>query len=70
MNALTEILQLTAASAIPAIDPMTKPWLQRLHALNQPTASTEDSDDVLQDLLKQCRQELSGVFSRDDCAFH
>lgn len=45
---------------------MTKPWLQRLHALNQPTASTEVSDDALQDLLKQCRLELSGSFSRDD----
>lgn len=45
---------------------MTKPLLQRLHALNQPTASTEDSDDDLQNLLKQYRQELSGVFSRDD----
>lgn len=66
MNAHTEIHQLTAASAISAIDPMTKPWLQRLHALNQPIASAEVSDDVLQDLLKQCRMELSGVFSRED----
>lgn len=66
MNARTEIHQLTAASAISAIDPMTKPWLQRLHARNQPIASAEVSDDVLQDLLKQCRMELSGVFSRDD----
>jgi len=66
MNARTEIFQLTAASAIPAIQPMTKPWLQRLHALNHPITSTEVSDEVLQDLLKQCRLELSGVFSRDD----
>jgi len=66
MNARTEIFQPTAATAIAAIDPMTKPWLQRLHALNQPTASTEVSDEALQDLLEQCRLELTGVFSRDD----
>lgn len=66
MNARTESLQPPAASAIPAIDPMTKPWLQRLDALNHPTASTEVSDDTLLALLKQCRQELSGIFSRDD----
>lgn len=66
MNARTDTFTLAAASAITAIDPMTKPWLQRLHALNQSTATTEVSDDALQDLLKQCRLELSGVFSRDD----
>jgi hypothetical protein len=63
MNARIEALQLATT---PTIASLTKPWLQRLHALNQPTASTEVSDDALQDLLKQCRLELSGVFSRED----
>ncbi len=66
MNVRIEALQLNVATAIAAIDPMTKHWLQRLHALQQPTGSTEVSDDALQELLKQCRMELSGVFSRDD----
>ena len=66
MNVRIEALQLNVATAIAAIDPMTKHWLQRLHALHQPTGSTEVSDDALQELLKQCRMELSGVFSRDD----
>lgn len=34
--------------------------------MNHSTASSDVSDDVLQDLLMQCRLELSGVFSRDD----
>lgn len=66
MNVRIEALQLNVATAIAAIDPITKHWLQCLHALQQPTGSTEVSDDALQELLKQCRMELSGVFSRDD----
>ncbi len=63
MNARIENLQLAAT---PVIDPMTKPWLQKLYALNNPSASREVSDDVLQELLAQCRQDLSGIFSHED----
>ena len=63
MNARIEPLQLAAT---PTIASLTKPWLQKLYALNHSTASSDVSDDVLQDLLMQCRLELSGVFSRDD----
>lgn len=51
MNVRIEALQLNVATAIAAIDPMTKHWLQRLHALHQPTGITEVSDDALQELL-------------------
>lgn len=63
MNARTETLQLVTTTAIAS---MTKPWLQKLYALNNPTASNEVSDEVLQELLYQCRQDLSGVFSLQD----
>ena len=63
MNARTETLRLASTAAIASL---TKPWLQRLYGLNHPTASSDVSDDVLQDLLVKCRLELSGVFSRDD----
>lgn len=63
MNARIEPLQLAAT---PTIASLTKPWLQRLYGLNHSTAPSDVSDGVLQDLLMQCRLELSGVFSRDD----
>lgn len=63
MNARIETLQLAAT---PGIASMTKPWLQKLYALNNPSASSEAPDDVLQELLADCRQALSGVFSHED----
>ena len=56
MNARIEAFQLAAT---PAIASLTKPWLQKLYALNNPTVSVDVTDDVLQDLLMQCRLELS-----------
>ncbi|WP_103018736.1 hypothetical protein [Alicycliphilus denitrificans] len=63
MNARIEALQMTATGDIA---PATQHWLQKLHAAEFPSDSTTVSKESLMKLLTHYRQELSGVFSRDE----
>ena len=63
MNVRIEALQLSATADIA---PATQHWLQKLHAAEFPSDSTTVSKESQMKLLTQYRQELSGVFSRDE----
>ncbi len=63
MNPRNETLQLAAT---PDIAPSTRQWLEKLYAMDCPSATATVSTEALFNLLSQYRQELSGLFSRDD----
>lgn len=63
MNAHIEALQLSASHELA---PATQQRLQEVYATQFPSDSTTVSNENLMKLLAQCRQELSGVFSRDE----
>ena len=63
MNARIETLQLAATEDIA---PSTRQWLEKLYAMDCPSATATVPTGALFNLLSQYRQELSGLFSRDD----
>ena len=63
MNPRNETLQLAAT---PDIAPSTRQWLEKLYAMDCPSATATVPTEALFNLLNQYRQELSGLFSRDD----
>ena len=63
MNPRNETLQLAAT---PDIAPSTRQWLEKLYAMDCPSATATVPTEALFNLLSQYRQELSGLFSRDD----
>lgn len=63
MNARIETLQLATTQDIA---PSTRQWLEKLYAMDCPSTTATVPTETLFNLLTQYRQELSGVFSRDD----
>ena len=63
MNARIETHQLAATADIA---PSTRQWLEKLYAMDCPSATATVPTEALFNLLNQYRQELSGLFSRDD----
>ncbi|MBS0508646.1 MAG: hypothetical protein JSR53_14820 [Proteobacteria bacterium] len=63
MNARIETLQLAATADIA---PSARQWLEKLYAMDCPSATATVPTEALFNLLSQYRQELSGLFSRDD----
>lgn len=63
MNAYIESLQLAATADIA---PSTCQWLEKLYAMDCPSTTATAPTETLFNLLTQYRQELSGVFCRDD----
>lgn len=63
MNEHIEAPQLSASYELA---PATQQWLQEVYATQFPSDSTTVSNENLTKLLAQYRQELSGVFSRDE----
>ena len=63
MNARIEALKLSATADIA---PATQHWLQRLHPAESSFNSSTATKETMMNLLTRYRQELSGVFSRDE----
>ena len=63
MNARIETHQLAATADIA---PSTRQWMGKLYAMDCPSAAATVPTESLFNLLNQYRQELSGLFSRDD----
>ena len=63
MNARIETHQLAATADIA---PSTRQWMEKLYAMDCPSAAATVPTESLFNLLNQYRQELSGLFSRDD----
>ena len=63
MNVRIETHQLAATADIA---PSTRQWMEKLYAMDCPSAAATVPTESLFNLLNQYRQELSGLFSRDD----
>ena len=63
MNPRNETLQLAAT---PDITPSTRQWLEKLYAMDCPSATATVPTEALFKMLSQYRQELTGLFGRDD----